>query len=127
VYTITKRIKFEAAHNLEAWTHSKCHNLHGHSWELEVTLASPRLDNSAVMDLEEIGNVLHDLIFVVLDHQYINEVLGEDNPTCEFLAGWAWMELKPVLPLLKQVRVQETTSGWATYSEGAGEEGSRPN
>jgi 6-pyruvoyltetrahydropterin/6-carboxytetrahydropterin synthase len=125
LYTLTKKVKFEAAHSLMSWTHSKCHNIHGHSWELEATLAAGTLDNNAIVDLELMGKYLHDLIFSKVDHQYLNDSLREKDPTCEFIARWAWTQLKPVMPHLTSVRVQETSSGWATYSEAtANEEGS---
>lgn len=118
MFTLTKQIRFEAAHNLQDWPWSKCHNAHGHSWKLELTVAGNNLDRGAIVDLEEMGRVMKKTIFDVLDHQHINEVLNERNPTCEYLARWAWKQLKPALPFLMiNVRVQETETGWATYSE----------
>lgn len=92
--------------------------MHGHSWSLEVTLAmhSPRnMKHNAVQDLTQIGDILKKVVFDKLDHQYINDVLDEPNPTCEFLTTWAWTQLEPVLPFLKNVRVYETATGWADY------------
>jgi 6-pyruvoyltetrahydropterin/6-carboxytetrahydropterin synthase len=115
--SITKRVNFEAAHRLESWTWSKCHNVHGHSWALEVTLQCSvlQMQHCAVQDLTQIGDILKKVVFDRLDHQYINEVLDETNPTCEIIALWAWKELKPVLPFLSRVRIYETETGWADY------------
>jgi 6-pyruvoyltetrahydropterin/6-carboxytetrahydropterin synthase len=43
-----------------------------------------------------------------LDHHYLNEVDGLDNPTSENLARWVWAQLKPSLPMLSRVTVFET-------------------
>lgn len=57
-------------------------------------------------------------VFDRLDHHYLNEVPGLENPTSENLARWIWRELKPALPLLSEVVVHETcTSGCAYRGE----------
>ena len=43
-----------------------------------------------------------------LDHYYLNEVRGLDNPTSENIAKWIWKKLKPDLPLLSEIVVAET-------------------
>jgi 6-pyruvoyltetrahydropterin/6-carboxytetrahydropterin synthase len=54
-----------------------------------------------------------------LDHYYLNEVDGLENPTSEALARWMWDRLHPTLPELSQVVVRETcTSGCAYRGEG---------
>ena len=51
-------------------------------------------------------------LYEQLDHHYLNEIDGLDNPTSERLAAWIWARLKPALPLLSEVVVHETcTSG----------------
>ena len=44
-----------------------------------------------------------------LDHHYLNDVPGLENPTSEHIAVWIWERLKPTLPLLKEVVVAETS------------------
>ena len=43
-----------------------------------------------------------------LDHYYLNEIDGLENPTSENLARWIWQRLEPTLPLLSEVVVRET-------------------
>ena len=50
-----------------------------------------------------------------LDHHYLNEIEGLENPTSENLAHWIWRRLKPVLPLLSQVVVRETCTAGCVY------------
>ena len=59
-------------------------------------------------------------LFQQLDHHYLNDVAGLENPTSENLARWIWERLRPVLPLLSAVVVHETCTSGARYS-GAGE------
>ena len=47
-------------------------------------------------------------LFEQLDHNYLNEVAGLENPTSENLAKWVWDRLKPLLPLLSKIVVHET-------------------
>lgn len=54
-------------------------------------------------------------IYDQLDHHYLNEVAGLENPTSEVLARWIWDQLKPRLPLLSAVRVKETCTAGCTY------------
>ena len=50
-----------------------------------------------------------------LDHYYLNEVPGLENPTSEVVAMWIWNKLKPKLPLLTEVVVAETCTARAVY------------
>lgn len=45
-----------------------------------------------------------------LDHRYLNEVEGLENPTAENIARWIWQRLKPKLAVLTQVNLAETCS-----------------
>jgi 6-pyruvoyl-tetrahydropterin synthase len=50
-----------------------------------------------------------------LDHRYLNEIEGLENPTAENLARWVWSRVKPVLPVLAQVNVAETCTSRCEY------------
>jgi 6-pyruvoyltetrahydropterin/6-carboxytetrahydropterin synthase len=116
---IFKEFTFEAAHRLPAVPPGhKCGRLHGHSFRVEVHVHGPvNADIGWVMDFAEIKRAfqpLHDQ----LDHNYLNEVDGLSNPTSENLAYWIWRRLRPSLPGLFRVVVQETcTSGCAYCGE----------
>jgi 6-pyruvoyltetrahydropterin/6-carboxytetrahydropterin synthase len=61
-------------------------------------------------DIKDAFTPLHDQ----LDHHYLNEVDGLDNPTSEVLARWLWERLAVVLPL-SQVIVRETCTSGCVY------------
>jgi 6-pyruvoyltetrahydropterin/6-carboxytetrahydropterin synthase len=50
-----------------------------------------------------------------LDHRYLNEIPGLENPTSEEIAVWIWKGLKPKLPLLAEVVVAETCTARCVY------------
>ena len=50
-----------------------------------------------------------------LDHYYLNDVEGLENPTSEILAGWVWQRLQNVLPGLAQVTIFETCEVRCVY------------
>ncbi len=70
-----------------------------------------------VCDFQDISCAMEPLLGV-LDHYYLNEIEGLENPTSEVLAHWVWERLAPSLPGLSQVVVRETcTSGCAYRGE----------
>jgi 6-pyruvoyltetrahydropterin/6-carboxytetrahydropterin synthase len=54
-------------------------------------------------------------IHAQLDHRYLNDVEGLENPTSERLAAWIWTRLKPAVPLLAEVVVHETCTSGCRY------------
>jgi 6-pyruvoyltetrahydropterin/6-carboxytetrahydropterin synthase len=66
------------------------------------------------MDFAEISERFRPL-FERLDHNYLNEVEGLENPTSEQLARWIWERLQPGLPLLSAVVVRETCTAGCIY------------
>jgi len=50
-----------------------------------------------------------------LDHFYLNEIRGLENPTSENIAAWIWRKLKPRLPLLTEWFVAETCTARCVY------------
>jgi len=113
---IFKVFSIEAAHRLPNLppTH-KCHRLHGHSFQVEVHVGGP-LDTALgwVQDFADVGKAFQPL-FDQLDHRYLNEITGLENPTSEHLARWIWSRLKPALPGLTQVVVRETCTAGCIY------------
>lgn len=55
-------------------------------------------------------------IYDRLDHYYLNDIEGLENPTSEVLAKWIWQELKPSLPMLSKVEIKETCTAGCIYS-----------
>lgn len=113
---LRKTFQFEAAHLLPKLPEAhKCRRLHGHSFQVEVVVAGdcdPEL--GWVMDYAEISTAFKPL-WEQLDHRYLNEVSGLENPTSEMIAVWIWNHLKPSLPLLTEIVVAETCTARCVY------------
>jgi len=111
-----KAFTVEAAHHLPNLPEGhKCRRLHGHSFRIEIHVTGT-VDKKPgwVMDFAEISQYFKPL-FEQLDHHYLNEVPGLENPTSENLAVWIWQRLKPDLPRLSSVVIQETCTSGCVY------------
>src|SRR5437660_7295576 len=119
---IAKTFRFEAAHRLEGWDPShKCHNLHGHSYKVQLVLEGPvpKFGDECVLDFGEIRH-WWSMIEPSVDHQYLNEALNIKNTTAEVLCVWfaeafkKWRLTKSGVHLAR-VRVYETEDSYAEY------------
>lgn len=110
---IFKEFTFEAAHRLPHVAEGhKCGRLHGHSFRVEIHVAGD-VDpvTGWIMDFADLKNAFQP-IYNQLDHHFLNEIEGLENPTSEILAQWIWKQALPILPGLARVVVRETcTSG----------------
>lgn len=113
---IYKEFVFEAAHRLpNVPVGHRCARLHGHSWKVSVFVrGTPGAHSGWVMDYGEIRRAFEPL-YAQLDHNYLNEIAGLENPTSEVLAKWIWQRMKPVLPALSRVMINETCSTGCIY------------
>ncbi len=114
---IFKAFTLECAHRLpNVPTGHKCSRLHGHSFRVELHVSGP-VDPQLgwVMDFADVKQAFAP-VYERLDHHYLNDVPGLENPTSENLARWIWRELRPRLPLLSRVVVHETCTSGASYS-----------
>lgn len=114
---IFRVFQIEAAHRLPNVPEGhKCARLHGHSFRIEIHLSGPvGADTGWVMDFADLRQAFQPL-FDQLDHQYLNDVDGLDNPTSENLARWIWHRLSADLPQLSRVVVRETCNAGCVYS-----------
>jgi 6-pyruvoyltetrahydropterin/6-carboxytetrahydropterin synthase len=93
----------------------KCARLHGHSYFVRLGIAGEVNPNTGwVFDFEDIQEAFGPL-YDQLDHHYLNEVEGLENPTSENLAQWIWSRLKPRLPELDYVEIRETCDFGCIY------------
>jgi len=113
---IYKTFTIEAAHKLPNLPQNhKCSRLHGHSFVIEVHVNGDNDNNNGwVMDFADISEIFKP-IFECLDHHYLNEIPGLENPTSENLAKWVWNKLRPNLPLLCSIVVRETCTSGSIY------------
>lgn len=108
MYKIVKHMSISGAHSLNLNYESKCQNLHGHNWEIDIYLASETLnENGMVMDFTHIKNKVD-----CLDHSNINEIVYPLNPTAENIAYWICEQIGP---LCYKVAVAETPGNVAIY------------
>ena len=107
---------FEAAHllpNLPA--DHKCRRLHGHSFRVAVAVEGPvDAKTGWVMDFADIEAACEP-VRQALDHRYLNDIEGLENPTSEVIARWIWRRLKPELPHLAEIKLWETCTAGCVY------------
>ncbi len=104
---LPERIRFtvEAAQSLPHLPgNHPCKVLHGHSYRLEIgavdsTMLIPRLET----------------LYNRLDHQYLNEIPGLEQATCERICVWIWEQLTSPTNPLTVIVVQETNSSRCLY------------
>ncbi|HEX9204853.1 MAG TPA: 6-carboxytetrahydropterin synthase QueD [Candidatus Deferrimicrobiaceae bacterium] len=123
VYTLTVRTSFSAAHRLREYD-GNCERLHGHNWQVEVSVASETLDERGIaLDFRAIKAALNDLLSA-LDHRYLNEVSPFDrlNPSSENLARHLFEEMERKMSgaaRIARVTVWESEDARADYSRPA--------
>ena len=117
---IFRAFTFDAAHRLPNLPVShKCSNLHGHTFRVEIHVGSELVPNyDWVIDFGEIKGLIEPII-EELDHHYLNEIPGLENPTSENICKWLWHRIQPDLPILTKIVVQESPYSGAVY-EGKG-------
>ena len=113
---IRKSFTIEAAHRLPNLPpEHKCRRLHGHSFNVEIAVGGPMdREKGWIMDYGDIKQAFQP-IYDQLDHNYLNEISGLENPTSEHLAIWIWERLKPELHNLTAVIVHETCTTTCEY------------
>ena len=113
---LVRDYRFEAAHRLPRLppTH-KCSRLHGHSFRFSIALEGEVDERTGfLIDFGDVDTIVQPFV-EQLDHFFLNEVEGLENPTSEVLAGWIWRKVRPKLPILKSVTVAETCNSRCVY------------
>lgn len=113
---IYKEFHFEAAHRLpNVPPGHKCARLHGHSFQVRLSVSGEAVEPTGwVMDFSDIKASFKPVL-EQLDHYYLNDIPGLENPTSENIARWIWRELKPGLPQLSQIEIRETCTSGCIY------------
>ncbi len=119
---------FSSAHNLRGYN-GKCENIHGHNWQIEVTVCSELLNEIGIaIDFKILKSHLK-IIMEKLDHKYINELtyFKNINPSAENIAKYIFKEFgilldknkesKSINIKVKKVNVYETATSMASYYE----------
>lgn len=113
---LVKEYRFEAAHRLpNVAPGHKCARLHGHSFKFEIHIAGGVDEKSGwFIDYGVLDDAVNPLV-ARLDHYYLNEVEGLENPTSEILARWLYDRIKPKIPSLRAVTLWETCDARCIY------------
>ncbi len=125
---IGKQYSFSAAHMLpKVGDGHPCKRLHGHNYIVEVEIRgeiAPKDGFCSNIDFLEVDRLMKPII-EKLDHHYLNEIPGLENPTAEHIAAWI-LDKYPVKYLFS-VTVWETPKCWAQVvnSEGMYKKGHR--
>lgn len=120
-WVLGKEFRFEAAHQLPHHD-GKCARLHGHSWRGVVYVRGTTIHKAGpksgmVIDYSDITYFLKPLLDTYLDHYFLNETTGLENPTSEELAKWIFEQLEQRgFPGLLAVRIDETCTSTCIYS-----------
>jgi 6-pyruvoyltetrahydropterin/6-carboxytetrahydropterin synthase len=116
---IRKDFRFEAAHRLPNTPDGhKCFRLHGHSFRISVVVRGPVDPHRGwIVDFADVKSAW-DPLHAVLDHNFLNEVDGLENPTSEVLAAWIFQRLDVPGASVHSVTVHETCTASATVYGG---------
>lgn len=113
---LVKDYRFEAAQTLPNLPGDhKCKKMHGHSFKIEISVegeVNPQI--GWVYDHAEISKAMNPLLDL-LDHSYLNEIEGLENPTIEIMAAWFWIRLSPQLPGLCEIVIHETPTARCVF------------
>jgi len=106
----------EAAHRLpNVPVGHKCSRLHGHSFRIELHVSGEVDAHTGwVMDFADLKAAFQPT-YDRLDHHFLNDIPGLENPTSENLARWIWLDMKPKLPNLSKVVIHETCTSGAVF------------
>jgi 6-pyruvoyltetrahydropterin/6-carboxytetrahydropterin synthase len=131
--TIVKTFTFDAAHKLPNHD-GKCRRLHGHTYRVEVVLTGPinstagESSEGMVRDFADVTDVWKRELEPWLDHQYLNDTIGNDMdrytvgrewvPRCwpttaENIALWLLRAFRAHIPEVEAIRVWETPTSHA--------------
>lgn len=113
---LTKDFTFEAAQTLPfAPEGHKCRLMHGHSFKVEISVEGEVDPKTGwFYDHAEISKAMRPLL-ANLDHSYVNEIPGLENPTIENMAAWFWAKLAPQCPGLAEIVIHETPTARCSY------------
>lgn len=113
---IYKQFTFDSAHFLPNVPEGhKCRRLHGHTYQLTIYLEGDVLvEEGWIMDFTDLKKAVQPVLNTV-DHNFLNDIPGLENPTTELFSIWLWTKMKPLLPALKRIELKETPGSGVIY------------
>ncbi len=107
---VTKEFTFDAAHHLHLYE-GKCKSLHGHTYQLSITISGFTNHIGIVIDFADLKQIYKKHVEPKLDHRYLNDVLPPMNTTAENIVMWIWQQLEQAiskeLPVEQQFRLEQ--------------------
>ena len=120
--TVTKLFEFEACHHLPHYD-GACHNIHGHSYKLEVTVSGQVSKNEndpkcgMIMDFKDLKAIVKSVAVDKYDHSNLNEFFP--NPTAEIMVKQIAVDIMSKLPqgvYLMSCKLWETSTSYAEWN-----------
>lgn len=118
--SVTKKFTFEACHNLPFYK-GDCHNLHGHSYILEVSVSGEVINDESnekcgmILDFKDLKSMVNNLIIDKVDHKNLNDIFP--NPTAEIMASSFFCILDDALEdknlTIERIKLWETRDSYA--------------
>ncbi len=125
MYHVTVQVEIAAAHQLPDYR-GECANIHGHTWQVEVTVSGSELNEQGMLiDFRELKRLINETV-AVYDHSFLNQIPPFDqlNPTAENLARKIFEDIERRFDTpgvrVEQVTVRESSRAWATFRKDEG-------
>lgn len=119
---VTKLFEFEACHHLPHYD-GACHNIHGHSYKLEVTVSGQVSKNEKdpkcgmIIDFKDLKAIVKSVAVDKYDHSNLNEFFP--NPTAEIMVKQIAVDIMSKLPqgvYLMSCKLWETSTSYAEWN-----------
>ena len=113
---VYKKFNIESARSIPNLpkTHP-CHHIHGHSFKIIISVQGDvNEQNGFVVDFQDIDDAF-DPLKKELDHSYLNDIKGLQNPTSENICIWIWNKIQSSLPNIYKIEIKETDSTGCIY------------
>ena len=113
---VYKTFSIEAARSLPNLSDDHpCKKVHGHSFKITITISGEiEPQTGFVLDFNDITTAFKP-IKKQIDHVYLNDINGLENPSSENLCIWIWNKLLKALPTINQIEIKETDSTGCIY------------
>jgi 6-pyruvoyltetrahydropterin/6-carboxytetrahydropterin synthase len=106
MFRLQVKTHFDAAHYLAGYN-GKCANLHGHRWDVELVVEGKVLGaDNMLVDFSAIKKELNAYLDRQFDHKCLNEVLGESNPTAEWIAQKIYERMAPIVECFSEQKIR---------------------
>ena len=135
---ITKQYKFCAAHKYwnPNWDENKNISifqedvrLHGHNYELDITIGGPiNQDSGFIINIMDLNKIMDKYVISKLDHSQIDQDIdwfSEKQPSTENIVVFIWEQIADKIPApahLHSIKLRETPTIFTEYYGPEGEE-----